>query len=207
LLLVQTDRTTPMTWSVMVPTIIGPTISMWAQKANIHIRQHATACCTGDFCVGTATEMNEPTIPEEISFQKCKTDCSVSASTSAGMQHHPSSFNKHDVELTTFEASSIVAGDSPKSINDEYDTAWTVLYPIRRTKWNEVPYDPVDELSLKGSSMYMSASSSSSSEHQQEQSDTILDDEDDDKGIIEYNRATPPHISKRKSQSINRRWK
>ena len=29
-------------------------------------------------------------------------------------------------------------------------------HPIRRTKWNEIPYDPVDEVSLKGSSMYLS---------------------------------------------------
>ena len=61
--------------------------------------------------------------------------------------------SKTDIELTTFEASSIVGDDVCDS---GLDTSWTVPHPIRRTKWNEIPYDPVDEVSLKGSSMYLS---------------------------------------------------
>ncbi len=71
--------------------------------------------------------------------------------------------SKTDIELTTFEGSSIVGDDvyagtqnHPCYIDRGYDTSWTVPHPIRRTKWNEIPHDPVDEVSLKGSSMYLS---------------------------------------------------
>jgi hypothetical protein len=153
-----------MNWSSLVP-VIGMTILTWAQQANARVRQHATACCAGDFCIGTDTV--GPNIPEEISFQKCKSQnrksIDVRSVASTPSLHHPSSKNKSgadinpdtDIELTTFEASSIIGID----VNDTlgYDTSWTVPHPIRHTKWNEIPDDPVDEVSLKGSSMYMSS--------------------------------------------------
>jgi hypothetical protein len=177
----QQNRSEQMNWSLLVP-VIGMTILTWAQQTNARVRQHATACCSGDFCIGTDTV--GPAIPEEISFQKCKNHHrtsidirSVATPTSLHRHHHhhhhataTTSGTNHsgveqysnattDIELTTFEASSII-GTTTTDVNDglEYDTSWTVPHPIRRTKWNEIPDDPVDEVSLKGSSMYMSSS-------------------------------------------------
>jgi hypothetical protein len=128
-------------WSAFVPAV-GTTILTWALEANARVRQHASACCTGDFCVVTdsAGEM----IPEEIVFQ-CKRP--KSNSDAAG--------NSNDIELEEFSAigSEGLANNSP-----EYEAPWTVPLPIRRTKWNELPEDPVDEVSLKGSSSYWSSS-------------------------------------------------
>ena len=164
----QQNRSDSVHWSVLVP-VIGMTIMMWAQQANARVRQHATACCTGDFCVGT--DNAGPTIPEEISFKKCKNRSRkyVDAHSSSCIvdKNHISSSraetSKADIELTTFEASSVVGTDvqggtrnHPSDVSTGYDSSWTVPHPIRRTKWNEIPYDPVDEVSLKGSSMYMS---------------------------------------------------
>ena len=161
----QQNRSESMHWSVLVP-VIGMTIMMWAQKANARVRQHATACYSGDFCVGTDTP--GPTIPEEIIFQKCKNQHRKSVDTRSSLPNneknstpsHGVATSKTDIELTTFEASSVVGTDvyhNHSAGNDsEYDASWTVPHPIRRTKWNEIPHDPVDEVSLKGSSMYMS---------------------------------------------------
>ena len=163
----QQNRSESTHWSLLVP-VIGMTIMMWAQRANARVRQHATACCTGDFCVGTDTA--GPTIPEEIIFQKCKNQDRKSFDPRSSLPNHDKNStlpngvgtSKTDIELTTFEASSIVGTDVNYGVNHAsnvdhgYDASWTVPHPIRRTKWNEIPYDPVDEVSLKGSSMYMS---------------------------------------------------
>lgn len=164
----QRNRSESTHWSVLVP-VIGMTIMMWAQQANARVRQHATACCTGDFCVGT--DNTGPTIPEEISFQKCKYQHRKSLDTRFSpyivdknlIPFYGVKTSKTDIELTTFEASSIVGTDfhggahsPPSDTGSGYDASWTVPHPIRRTKWNEIPYDPVDEVSLKGSSMYLS---------------------------------------------------
>jgi hypothetical protein len=166
-------RTESTNWSLLVP-VIGTTIMLWAQKANARIRQHATACCTGDFCV--VTETVGPTIPEEISFQKCKNQ-SRQSPTESSLRDQPIptlskdvSTAKTDIELTTFEASS-VAGTDTHGGKSEYDASWMVPHPIRRTKWNEIPHDPVDEVSLKGSSMYMSEEGDDSTPNTEEDDD------------------------------------
>jgi hypothetical protein len=156
----------------------------WAQKANARVRQHATACCTGDLCVGT--DPSGPTIPEEIVFQKCKNQhqSSVDSCSLPNNNNYPTpssgvGTSKTDVELTTFEASSIVGTDVYHEFSGEidngYDASWTVPHPIRRTKWNEIPIDPVDEVSLKGSSMYLS-----DGEDEPEALPYDCDEEDDD---------------------------
>jgi hypothetical protein len=127
-------------WSEIVP-IVGTTILTWALQANARVRKHASACCTGDFCVvDSAGEM----IPEEIVFQ-CKRP--KTNSKAAG--------NPNDIELEDF---SVTDSEVLENTSPEYEAPWTIPLPIRRTKWNEIPEDPVDEVSLKGSSAYLSSS-------------------------------------------------
>lgn len=142
-------------WSVVIP-VVGRTILSWALQANARVRQHASACCTGDFCVGAETtgEM----IPEEIVFQcrRPKTNSSVNS-------------NSNDIELEEF---SVIGTGSLVNTKPEYEEPWKL--PIRRTKWNELPEDPVDEVSLKGSSSYLSSSDDEVYEFQRGELETEL---------------------------------
>jgi hypothetical protein len=152
------DNSKPTHWTVLFPTI-GMSILTWAVKTNARVRQQATACCcTGDFCVDADNVVGEP-IPEEIVFQsKNKNASSLNDLSVTGTDANA---NPRDIELTTFEDSSVVGVDNIDNTNkttQAYATSWTVPHPIRRTKWNELPEDPVDEVSLKGSSFYMSSS-------------------------------------------------
>ena len=190
----QQNRSESIQWSVLVP-VIGMTIMMWAQKANARVRQHATACYTGDFCVGADT--SGPNVPEEIIFQKCKNQHRKSVDSCSSLPDNartPAQSNclgtsKTDIELTTFEASSIVGTDVYHNHSGDggsgYDASWTVPHPIRRTKWNEIPHDPVDEVSLKGSSMYWS---DGEDELEALPYDCNDDDEEDDDETDDYRR-------------------
>ena len=118
------------------------TILAWAVKANARVRRHAAACCTGDLCGTDDGEM----IPDEIVIQTKPSgvDSVVGHST-------------RDIELmpvSTFEDASVVG----IAIGTRTGSApWWEPHQIRRTRWNDVPDDPVDEVSLKGSSFYCSS--------------------------------------------------
>lgn len=127
-------------WSVLLP-VITMTIMAWAVKTNARFREHASACCTGDFCGADARE-----IPDEIVIQNKPSEaCSVVGNGTKDIELMP---------VSTFDDASVLGSEIGRRAENA-----AIRWPaqIRRTRWNCVPEDPVDEISLKGSSFYVSS--------------------------------------------------
>jgi hypothetical protein len=117
------------------------TIMAWAVKTNARVRQHASACCTGDFCGA-----DDGAIPDEIVIQSKPSE-----------PYSVVGDNATDIELmpvSTFDDASVYGLDTGSRAEDEA-RQWS--HQRRHSRWNEVPEDPVDEVSLKGSSFYCSS--------------------------------------------------
>lgn len=124
-------------WTVIFPEI-GLAIATWADKANASVRQHASTCCSGDLFGPDDGEL----VPGMIVIQ---TDSIVGEKAT-------------DIELmpvSTFDDDLVGITVDSKST----DSLWKATqYQKCHTVWNEIPDDPVDEVSLKGSSFYCSSS-------------------------------------------------
>jgi hypothetical protein len=124
-------------WRVFFPAM-STTIVKWAMNAKAHVRQQATSCCIGDLCGAGDGE----TVPDEIVIR---------AESVVGEK------------ATDIELMPVSTFDDPNPWNVEPKTRmdqepWSLPLRIRRTtRWNDIPDDPVDEISLKGSSSYCSS--------------------------------------------------
>jgi hypothetical protein len=123
-------------WMLFFPAALSTTIIAWAMKAKAHVRQHATSCCAGDLCGPSNSEM----IPDEIVIQSSG---SLVGENIRDIELMPvSTFDEPGASLIGFE----VGGSNSRE-------PWRAPLQIRRTnRWNKIPDDPVDEVSLKGSS-------------------------------------------------------
>jgi hypothetical protein len=132
-----TKHDTQGAWRVFFPTI-STAITTWAMNAKAQVRQQATSCCIGDLCGAGDGE----TVPDEIVI---RTDSVVGEKAT-------------DIELmpvSTFDDPHL-GNVEPKNRMDQ--EPWSLPLQIRRTtRWNDIPDDPVDEISLKGSSSYCSS--------------------------------------------------
>lgn len=107
-----------------------------------NVREKATACVRGDICFA-----EDGSVPGEIVVKSG--NCSVAGD------------KPEDVELmpvATFENATVI---DDSVVDDDTDTrvgAMSALRLVRNSTWNTLPEDPVDVVSLKGSSFYCSSS-------------------------------------------------
>jgi hypothetical protein len=124
-------------WGVFFPTL-STAIVTWAMNAKAQVRQQATSCYIGDLCGAGDGEM----VPDEIVI---RTESVVGEKAT-------------DIELmpvSTFDDPNPGIVETKSRMDQE---PWSRPLQIRRTtRWNDIPDDPVDEISLKGSSSYCSS--------------------------------------------------
>lgn len=142
----RSKPSTKESWSLFLP-VIGMAIMAWAVKANASVRQHASACCTGDICGADDAGM----IPDEIVIQSTSNSSEFKKDSVVG-----------DNATTDIELMPVSTFDDV-SVEESYAGSRTGYWPrgvteqVCRPRWNVMPEDPVDEVSLKGSSFYCSS--------------------------------------------------
>jgi hypothetical protein len=132
--------------SFLIP-LISFSIMAWAAQRNPKVREQVARCCSGEFCAANDV------VPDEIVIRPCNSVVGEHAS---------------DIELqpvSTFENSSAVwdsilptdaRGDVPRG---DRNLTLNIRRIIKSHSWNTLADDPVDEVSLKGSSCFSSSSS------------------------------------------------